>query len=220
MHRRSTFPVPDAGWLVRYRFRAPKDLYRHLQLGNGFLVQERVPRHRVARAIVEVAFAEGASTLLLHGHVGHAAGNGALIEVPLPRTAVRWMGEGDGPRRGQKRTACDLLVEVKPHGAEPWLCRALDVSSGGLRLAAGGIELGVAGDAMELALISPDGRVQPVAAAARLAWAGMREAGVQLVSAGPRLAELLESIEARWAAVPLIEHDATCNCGQQNQRAS
>src|SRR6185437_2303589 len=103
VHRGSTFPVPDAGWLVRYRFRTPADLYRHLQLGNGFLVQERVPRHRVSRAIVEVSFVEGASTLLLHGQVGSRSQGGAMIEVPLPRTTVRWMGEGDGPRRDGRR---------------------------------------------------------------------------------------------------------------------
>ena len=213
------FPIPDAGWLVRYRFRTPADLYRHLSAGQGFAVPHPTPPHRVARAIVEVSFTEGESTLLLHGYVRSRSQTGAVVDVPLARPTVRWMADAEGPRRQERRIACDLFVEVRPRGSEPWLCRALDLSAGGLRLAAGAVELGVAGDEMELTLLSPDGRVSPVAARARLAWAGMREAGLQIVLA-PQMEAMLHAAEARLASVPTIDHDSACACVQNTQRAS
>ena len=217
VHRRSIFPVPDAGWLVRYRFRSPEGLHRHLRLGNGFVVGQPAPRHRVARAIVEVEF-DGGTTLLLHGQVRSRSDRGAIIEVPLARS-VRWMGEIEGAQRREKRIACDLFVEVKPPGGDAWLCRALDVSPHGLRLAAGAMDLGVAGDRMELTLLAADNRVPPVAAAARLSWAGMREAGLELTAA-VGIEGLLGVLAERWSAVPVVDHDTICECGRPSQKAS
>ena len=220
--RTAIYPVPDTGWLVRYRFASVVDLYRHLRLGKGFFVPPPVPGESVSRAIVEITFPDGGDTLLLHGNVRARSSEGAWLDVPSARTTARWMAGPAGPRREQTRMACDLFVEVRPRGTDPWLCRALDVSAGGLRLAAGSMELGVAGDELDLTMLSPNPKVGPVRARARLAWAGVREAGLQLVTTRPEMSALLQLVENRWSAVPESDHDGACPCSQQpvQQRAS
>ena len=219
--RTAIYPVPDTGWLVRYRFASVIDLYRHLRLGKGFFVPPPVPGEPVSRAIVEITFPDGGDTLLLHGNVRARSSEGAWLDVPSARTTARWMAGPAGPRREQTRMACDLFVEVRPRGTDPWLCRALDVSAGGLRLAAGSMELGVAGDELDLTMLSPNPRVGPVRARARLAWAGVREAGLQLVTTRPEMSALLQLVENRWSAVPESDHDGACPCSQTvQQRAS
>jgi len=220
--RTAIYPVPDTGWLVRYRFASVIDLYRHLRLGKGFFVPPPVPGEPVSRAIVEITFPDGGDTLLLHGNVRARSSEGAWLDVPSARTTARWMAGPAGPRREQTRMACDLFVEVRPRGTDPWLCRALDVSAGGLRLAAGSMELGVAGDELDLTMLSPNPKLGPVRARARLAWAGVREAGLQLVTTRPEMSALLQLVENRWSAVPESDHDGACPCSQQprQQRAN
>lgn len=215
MQRRRRFcPESDTGWLVRYRFASVVDLYRHLRLGQGFFVPPPMPGGPISRAIVEITFPDGGDKLLLHGNVRSRAPEGTWLDVPSARTTARWMAGPAGPRRAQVRMACDLFVEVRPRGAEPWLCRGLDVSAGGLRLAAGSMELGVTGDELDLTLLSPDADVAPVRASARLAWAGVREAGLEVLGAAPDLTALLRTVEERWAAVPEIDHDVACPCSR------
>ncbi|MCA1828293.1 MAG: PilZ domain-containing protein [Myxococcales bacterium] len=215
VHRRNSYrPVQDTGWLVRYRFASVVDLYRHLRLGQGFFVPQPIPGEPISRAIVEITFPEGGDKLLLHGNVRVRSPEGAWLDVPSARTTARWMAGPAGPRREQVRMACDLFVEVRPRGTEPWLCRGLDVGAGGLRLAAGSMELGVAGDEIDLTMLSPDPQVAPVRATARLAWAGVREAGLQIVSTTPEMRDLLRAVEERWAAVREIDHDAACPCSR------
>ena len=84
------------------------------------------------------------------------------------------------------------------------------------------MELGVAGDELDLTMLSPNAQVGPVRARARLAWAGVREAGLQLVTTRPEMSALLQLVENRWSAVPESDHDGACPCSQQpvQQRAS
>ena len=208
-----------SSWLVRYRFGSVDDLFRHLRVADGFFVPRTAPPEPSTRAIVEVSFPDGGDRLLLHGSIRVISAYGAWLDVPTARTTARWMAGPEGPRREHRRMACDLLVEVHPRGASPWLCRALDVSEGGLRLAAGSMELGVMHDEVAMTLLSPDGSAGPVDACGRLAWAGVREAGMQLLGRGSGFAELLGNVERRWAAALEIDHDTACSCAGPVRRA-
>ena len=49
-------------------------------------------------------------------------------------------------------------------------------------------------------------------ATARIAWASGRSAGLELIGESPGLTPVLASLEARWAAVEPVVHDASCPC--------
>jgi hypothetical protein len=207
------YPVSDTSWLVRYRFASPDELYRHLRLGSGLFVPERsVPRGRGLRVIVEIDFPGAGDRPLLHGHVRERGVGGVWLEAPSVRATARWVPGPDSPRRLSRRLACDLFVEVKATGGESWLCRAMDLSEGGVRLATGSLETGVVGDEVELVLL--DREVAPAEVRARLSWVRNGEAGLCFLGAPLSLARLLGVVEARWSSVQEIDHDPSCACAR------
>ena len=124
--------------------------------GGLFLPDPHMPGEPGSRVIVEIAVPETSDGPLLHGRVRERVHDGVWLDVPSARPAARWEPDPRGPRRQHRRLACELFVEVQPQGGAPWLCRALDMSERGLRIATG-FEIGIRGDELSATLLSPEG---------------------------------------------------------------
>jgi hypothetical protein len=208
-------PAPAAGWFVRFRFESLADLLRHVKLADGFFIPSRaVPSEAGGRVIVELALPGVEHPALLHGVVREATSGGLWIEAPWSRASFRWTPEFT--RRRNRRFGSDLFVEVGPPGAQPWMARAVDLSARGLRVSARSPDLGVAGDLVDVTLISRDRELASMRA--RIAWAGGRSAGLELLDEAPALASVLDELETRWAPVEEIVHDADCLCAVPARR--
>jgi hypothetical protein len=206
-------PVLDASWLVRYRFESPAHVARHLRLGDGFFLPDRT--HRCvpgSRVMIEIAFLTSGDRPLLQGRVRGRRREGVWLDVPSARATARWTPEPGAPRRRHRRIASDLFAEVRPRGALPYLCRALDLSGAGLRLGTGTLEAGVAGDQVELTLLSPQTAVSAADLRAQLVWAGAREAGLAFLSPPPELSAIVGPMEESWWEVDELIHGESCPC--------
>jgi len=104
---------------------------------------------------------------------------------------------------------------VRPRGAEPWLCRALDLSERGFRVATG-FETGFRGDEVSATLISPDAHLSAATLSGRIVWAASRETGIEVIEHSAEFELLLSAAAARWALVDELEHTAAdCACSQR-----
>ena len=209
-------PALDESWPVRYRFESLAALQRHLRLGNGFFLPDgATPGGPGARVMVEVAVPETSDRPLLHGRVRERGPGGVWLDLPSARPAARWTPDPDRPRRRHARLACELFVEVSPAGAEPWLCRALDLSDGGLRIATG-LESGFRGDEVRALLLSPEARLRPAEVRGKVVWAGSRETGIMVLERSREYRALLGAAAERWKSVEELEHAPDCACAQGN----
>jgi hypothetical protein len=208
-------PAADESWPIRYRFESLRALQRHLRLGTGFFLPDAaLPGAAGARVIIEIAVPETLDRPLLHGRVRERVGDGVWLDVPSARPAARWEPDPTGPRRRHRRLACDLFVEVQPKGGAPWLCRALDLSERGLRIATG-LEVGIRGDEVAATLLSHDGQLAPAELRGRVVWSGSRETGIEVLEQSRAYQVLLAAAAGRWALVEEIEHAADCACAQR-----
>lgn len=214
-------PAADTSWMIRYRFESAAALDRHLRFGEGgfFVPAPGLPGPFGSRVVVELSFPDTGDPALLHGFLGRRSLDGIRLTMPTVRAAARWTPGPDSPRRRHRRLACDFFVEVKPPHASPWLCRALDLSEGGIRLATGSFETGVAGDEVALTLLPSDLDVAPIDLRTRLCWAGTREAGFGLLASPPELTSLLHGLESRWVSVHELSHTPECPCTAAAVRA-
>jgi len=211
----SICPVLDESWPVRYRFESLAALQRHVRLGNGFYLPDAaLPGGAGCRVIVEIAVPETPDHHLLHGRVRERVRDGVWLDLPSARPAARWAPDASSPRRRSRRIACELFVEVQPRGGEAWLCRALDVSERGLRIATG-LETGIRGDEVVATLLPPDGHLQPAELRGKVVWAASRETGIEFLEQSPQLQTLLAAAAGRWALVHEIEHSVDCVCAQR-----
>ena len=212
----SISPVLDESWPVRYRFESLGAFQRHLRLGPGFFLPDvDLPGAPGSRVIVEVVVPETSDHPLLHGRVRERVRDGVWLDLPAARPASRWEPDPDGPRRHHRRFACALFAEVRPRGAEPWVCRALDLSERGLRVASG-FETGFRGDEVSATLISPDAKLSPATLRGRVVWAASRETGIEVLDHSPEFEELLSVAAARWARVDELDHLSDCACAQRD----
>src|SRR5689334_18305562 len=190
-------------------------LQRHLRLGAGFFLPERALRACAgARVIVEVAVPETPDRPLLHGRIRERARGGIWLDLPSARPAARWQADDDGPRRQHRRLACELFVEVQPRAEAPFVCRALDLSDRGLRVATG-LETGVRGDELNATLLTPDGSLPPASVRGRVVWSGSRETGIEILEASREYATVLAAAASRWALVEEVQHPVDCACAQR-----
>lgn len=210
-------PVLDESWPVRYRFESLAALQRHLRLGNGFFLPDgALPGGAGSRVIVEISVPETSDHPLLHGRVRERLRDGLWLDVPSARPAARWTPDASSPRRRHRRIACELFVEVQPRGGEAWLCRALDLSERGLRIATG-LETGIRGDEVLVTLLPPEGHLPPAELVrGRVIWAASRETGIELLEQSPQLLSVVAAAAGRWALVQEIEHGNDCACAQRD----
>ena len=198
---------------VKCRFESPIDLRRHLRVKEGFflpgLTLAGEPGDRV---IVEIGFPGEGDPPLLHGNVRAHEFGGTWLDLPYARVTSRWMAGPDFPRRRDRRVACDLFAEVQSGGVPPWVCRVIDVSRHGLRIAAAAMEVGVAGDYVDATLLAPGNDLCSTPLNARIAWAGARDAGLEIVDAPQILQPILAAAELRWQAAPEVVHKVGCIC--------
>jgi hypothetical protein len=185
---------------LRYDFESLEAFARHLRLGNGLFVPLRPPRGN--RAALEISWPDRADPMLLHGRVRERNREGAWIDLP-----PTWILGPLGSSRRDRRVPCDLFAEVKPQEGSPYLCRALDVSPRGARLATGAFEVGVKGDEVALTLLAPGAPEIP----ARVAWSGAREAGLELLETPAGLVDLIAAADAQWEK---LEHSSSCRCSR------
>lgn len=219
--RSSLSPEPDQSRLLRYRFDSPKELYRHARVQKGFFVPGRAllgePNDRV---MVEVEFPGAPCRPLLHGQILARSEAGVWLLVRGALTMTRWSPGPGAPDRKDRRLACDLFAELRLRGTLPWVCRVADLSAGGLRVAAAAIELGIANDELDVILLPRDSRESPASLHVRLAWAGARDAGLQILEADGALSHIVAEAQARWENVPQVVHDAECLCAAPLRRAA
>jgi PilZ domain len=208
------YPVLDESWPVRYRFESLGALQRHLRLGEGFFLPDAaLPGGPGARVIVEVSVPETSDRPLLHGRVRERVQDGIWLDLPSARPAARWEPDPEGPRRRHRRLACELFVEVHPRGGEPWLCRALDLSDRGLRIATG-LETGIRGDEVAATLISSNDHLAPAGLRGRVVWSASHETGIEVLDPSQQFQEMLAAAAGHWALVEEIEHSRECTCLQ------
>ena len=100
----------------------------------------------------------------------------------------------------------------------PWVCRVADLSTRGLRVAAAAIELGVPNDELEVVLLPPDPGLSPASLRVRLAWAGARDAGMEILEGDAAVAPIIAAAQARWENVPEVVHDPECPCAAPLRR--
>lgn len=208
-------PALDESWPVRYRFESLKALQRHLRLGSGFLLPEQaLPCGPGTRVIVEIAVPETSDRPLLHGRVRERRLDGVWLDLPSARPASRWEPDPAGPRRQHPRIACEMFVEVQPKDTPPWICRALDLSERGVRIATA-LDTGLRGDELFATLLTPDGRFPPAGIRGRVVWAAAHETGIAIVAHSPEYRAVLAAAATRWALVEEIEHALDCSCAQR-----
>src|SRR5437660_8458442 len=190
---------------LRYRFESLDVYARHLRLGDGLYLPLRPqPGSRVA---IEVSWPESPDPVLLHGRIRKRTRHGSFVDLP-----PTWMVGPLGASRGDRRVPCDLVAEVKPFDGAPYLCRALDVSQRGVRLATGAFDAGLMGDRVAITLLVPDAMDIP----SRIAWSGPPEAGLELLETPPALVSFLAACDAQWEE---LSHDAGCLCSRTELRA-
>jgi hypothetical protein len=146
----------------------------------------------------------------VYGRLRAIARDGMWLEAPSVRAAAHFTPGPEALRRRGRRLPCDMLVEVRASGAHGWLCRALDLSASGLRLATGTFEAGVAGDVFDLTLFPQDAKQLHLRA--RLCWARTRAAGFELLSPPPLLRPVLRAITASHRDVREVAHSGACPC--------
>jgi len=200
-------PVLGTSRFVKCRFESPVDLRRHLRIKEGFflpgLAMAGEPGDRV---IVEIAFPGEGDPPLLRGNIRSHQFGGTWLDLPYARVTSRWMAGPDFPRRRDRRVACDLFVEVESGGGSPWICRVIDVSRHGLRIAAAAMEVGVPGDFIDVTLVSPGNDFSSTPLTARVAWVGGHDAGLELHDNGGALLPILAAAEMRWRSAPEVVH--------------
>jgi hypothetical protein len=184
---------------LRYNFDSPESFFRHLRLGNGLFVPIRPLRG--TRVGVEAGWPDCMDSLLLHGRVRERTRDGAWLDLP-----PTWIPGPLAQSRCVRRVPCDLFTEVRPLGGSPYLSRVLDLSSRGIRLQAGWLEAGIAGDEVSLTLLSPE----PIELRARLAWSGVRDAGLEFLDPPAVLSGLVATLDTHWQE---LNHSADCRCG-------
>jgi hypothetical protein len=190
---------------LRYFFDSPEAFLGHLRLGNGLFVPARALRG--TRVGVEVIWPDCMDPLLLHGRVRERARDGAWIDLP-----PTWIPGPLAQSRCVRRVPCDLFTEVTPIEGAPHLSRVLDISNRGVRLETAWLEAGVAGDEVMLTLLAPT----PLELRARLAWSGVRDAGLEFLDSPPALAALVATADAHWEE---LTHNDDCHCGGVALRA-
>ena len=215
--------VSETTLLVRYLFDEPALLQQHLQLdadggGSLFLPEPSLERAVGTRTVVEVVFRAPSHQCVLHGVVSARAPEGGLwIEVPAAGSAGSILRSGQAPqtlRRESRRIAADLLAEVRPRAALPYLCRVTDLGRGGARLGAGTHSVGLADQRVEVTLLGPEPGLPNVELQARFSRVKSREAGLQFVAPddSKSLTRLLSALELRWSDATRIVHGQTCGC--------
>lgn len=198
--------------VIRYRFESAAEFERHLRLGDGvfFVPGVDIAGMQGERVVVEIVFPHTDDSPMLHGRLLSRPGDGVWLEAPSARAAARWAPGPDSPRRRTRRIACDLFVEIRSPDVNPWLCRALDLSETGIRLATGSFETGVAGDEVTLTLLLHES--SPVEVRARLCWAGARAAGFELLEPPRELKPLLRVLSMSQRNVHDLAHSEACPC--------
>ena len=199
--------------LVRCRFESPVDLRRHLQQKEGFFVPGLTIAGRPGeRVIVEVNFPGEGDPPLLNGWLKDHQYGGTWLDLPYARVTSRWMAGPDSPRRRHRRVACDIYAEVRPAGSPPWICRVLDLSPHGLRIGTTSMDVGVAGDCLDVTLVNRGNEACTPSLPARIAWAGTREAGLEVHQPGKEFLAILGTTDAQWEQAPVVDHGSGCIC--------
>ncbi len=200
--------------LLRHRFETLAQVREHLHVHDGrslFYFRETALKAEGGdRALLEITTPE--QQMLLRGVVVSRDISGFWLDLPDGRLARRLV-EGGLAQRRQRRVPMDLLVELKSRTSR--VGRLLDVSMGGARL--GGVQGVVAGQEVELRLLSPLPDVPSALGRAEVLRSGAGEAALRFVrSDGPtRVAatKLLDAAQKAWARSIELPHAPGC-CGK------
>jgi hypothetical protein len=198
--------------VIRFCFESGDEFQRHLRLGDGVLfVPGCQGSDKVGeRVVVEIVFPHSDDALVVYGRLRSVARDGIWLEAPSVRAAALWTPGPEALRRRARRLPCDMLVEVRASGTHGWLCRALDLSASGLRLATGTFETGVEGDVFDLTLFPQDAKQLNLRA--RLCWVRGRGAGFELLSPPPLLRPVLRAVAKSHLDVLEVVHSGACTC--------
>ncbi len=200
--------------LLRHRFETLAQVREHLHVQEGrslfYFRDTAMEAEGGDRALLEISTSE--QQMLLRGTVVSRDITGFWLDFPDGRLARR-LADGGLSQRRQRRVPMDLMVEIRSRTSR--VGRILDVSIGGARL--GGIQGVVAGQEVELRLLSPLPEVPTALGRAEVLRAGAGEVAVRFVrSDGPtRVAatKLLDAAQKAWARSVELPHAPGC-CGK------
>ena len=197
---------------LRYEIDTPVRLREHLHLvdGAGYFFFPEAAAPEGTAVVLHVTFTGGAESALLRGQVWARPANGGVwLEIP---GGARWLEASS--RRA--RIASGQLILAEGAGQPALLCRLLDVSEGGARLAASGCDLGAVDGRVRITLPEAGPLGGQLEAFGRLAWAGEGEAGVEWMrgdlASRAAVRRLLELAEEEWEGARTVSHSRGCRC--------
>ena len=218
MGRQTTGLEPSL--LVRYRFDTPVQLRRHLHAANVerryLFLRDPGPQFATgARIVLEVSFHAHPQRYVLHGMVRwHDQGSRAatwleVAEADLHhrRCPASWR------QRTARRLPADLIAEIRPAHAPPFVGRILDLAEHGARVFAGGHELG--DGPLSMTFLPSERRLPLVETMGHLVWSHAPEAGIAMPGdADVSHRRLLYSLEQAWRDAVSLAHPRACECGK------
>jgi hypothetical protein len=206
--------APRRELLLRHRFETLAQVREHLHVQEGrslfYFRHTGLEAEGGDRALLEISTSE--QQMLLRGTVVSRDVSGFWLDFPDGRLAKR-LADGGLAQRRQRRVPMDLMVEIRSRTSR--VGRILDVSMGGARL--GGAQGLVAGQEVELRLLSPLPEVPSSLGRAEVLRAGAGEAAVRFVRSdlSTRVAatKLLDAAQKAWARSVELPHAPGC-CGK------
>jgi PilZ domain-containing protein len=196
--------IQGRGTRLRYRFVNLEQARAHVHDRGGravfFVRDEKVRFLPDAPVCISFTFDAGEVPRLLHGRVaGSVEGTGTWLEL-LDTRPLRELA-ATGAARRSVRLGCDATVEAR---SEKRIAsgRMLDLSVGGARLS--GIDGFVAGDRVELRLLSPDRLTFHDLSYAQVMWSAEGHMGVQFdrsdIVGRHAVARLIAETEQLWGS--------------------
>lgn len=208
--------------LLRQRFATVAQLRAHLRAMDGStLLFFRDPSAGLAigaEALLEIAFDNSEDTWVVRAKVlVRAEGQGLWFAVPNAHFA-RETREGDLVVRKGRRLGAERVMRLRRQSGGQHLVMLADLSLGGARIS--GVPPGLGrDDLVEIALATPQAGEPSDPIAARVAWCGEGDAGLEIdrrkASSRAAVTKLFQSLEERWRkAIELRHLDLCCVDGK------
>jgi hypothetical protein len=211
---------------LRYDTARPDSLRDHVHLVDaaGYFFFPTVAAPCGTSAVLQVVFTGLGvpdERLLLRGTVwSRSVPGGVWLELPHGRECLRRLAAGG--TRGSPRLATDQLVLLEPRNRPGLLCRLLEVSEGGARLAGCANDLGGEGLPLRVALPEAGPSGGRLEAYGRVAWARDGDVGVvwdrRDLASRAAVLRLLQTAEDEWEVAQNAMHPTDCRCASGQRR--
>lgn len=200
---------------LRYEIDTPEHLREHVHMvdGAGYFFFDGADGAKGTPAALEIVFTRTDQTALLRGVIWARPSSGG-VWLELEGAAASLSRLDLAPRRADLRMGSEQLVLLQADGCAALLCRLLDVSGGGARIAVSAADAGSMGNRVRIGLpeAGPDG--QQLLATGRVVWTSEREAGVvwdrDILTSRLAVRRLLELAAEEWEGARATAHPPEC----------